>query len=42
MSGSAPNEARWYWEWCPGVDLKQKNGGDYACIGVITFSNMQP
>jgi hypothetical protein len=19
MPGSAPNEARWYWEWCPGV-----------------------
>ena len=42
MPGSAPNEARWYWEWCPGVELRQKNGEDYACIGVTTFSNMQP
>ena len=42
MPGSAPNEARWYLEWCAGVELKQKDGKDYACIGVTTFSNMQP
>ncbi len=42
MPGSAPNEARWYWEWCPGVELRQKDGEDYACIGVTTFNNMQP
>ena len=40
--GSAPNEARWYWGWCPGVQLRQKNGADYACIGVTTFKNCQP
>jgi len=42
MPGSAPNEARWYWEWCPGVLLRQKDGGDFACIPVISFKNMQP
>jgi hypothetical protein len=40
--GSAPNEARWYWEWCPGVQLRQKEGKDFACIGVTSFKNMQP
>ena len=42
MPGSAPNEARWYWEWCAGVELRQKSGEDYASIGVTTFHNMQP
>jgi hypothetical protein len=42
MPGSAPNEARWYWEWCPGVELRQQNGQDYACVGVTSFNNMQP
>lgn len=42
MPGSAPNEARWYWEWCPGVQLRQKDGVDFACIGVTSFENMQP
>ena len=41
MPGSAPNEARWYWQWCPDVQLRQKNGEDFACIGVTSFSNMQ-
>jgi hypothetical protein len=40
--GSAPNEARWYWEWCPGVQLRAKDGKDYACIGVTSFKNCQP
>lgn len=42
MPGSAPNEARWYWELCPGVQLKHNSGADYACISVATFNNMQP
>lgn len=42
MPSSAPNEARWYWRWCPGVQLRQKDGQDYACIGVTTFKNCQP
>jgi hypothetical protein len=42
MPGSAPNEARWYWEWCPGVLLRQKDGEDFACITVTSFKNMQP
>ena len=42
MLGSAPNEARWYWQWCPGVQLRQKDGEDYACVGVTSFNNMQP
>ncbi len=42
MPGSAPNEARWYWEWCPGVQLRKKDDEDFACIGVISFENMQP
>lgn len=42
MPGSAPNEARWYWEWCPGVQLRQNGGEDFACIGVTSFKNMQP
>jgi len=40
--GSAPNEARWYWEWCPGVQLREKGGKDFACIGVTSFKNEQP
>jgi hypothetical protein len=40
--GSAPNEARWYWQWTPGVQLRQKGGNDYACIGVTSFTNCQP
>lgn len=42
MAGSAPNEARWYWEWCPGVQLRQQGGEDFACITVTSFKNMQP
>ncbi len=42
MPGSAPNEARWYWEWSPGVEIRHKDGEDYACIAVTSFSNMQP
>lgn len=42
MPGSAPNEARWYWEWCAGVQLRHKAGEDFACISVITFTNGQP
>lgn len=42
MSNSAPNEARWYWQWCPGVKLRQNNGEEFACIGVTGFRNMQP
>jgi len=42
MPGSAPNEARWYWEWCPGVQLRQNVTGDFACIDVTSFKNMQP
>jgi len=41
-SGSAPNEARWYFEWCPSVRLRTEHGKDYACIDVKTFKNMQP
>jgi hypothetical protein len=40
--GSAPNEARWYWQWCTGVQLRQKDGKDYACITVTSFKNCQP
>lgn len=40
--GSAPNEARWYWEWCAGVELRQKDGNDFACIRWTSFKNMQP
>lgn len=40
--GSAPNEARWYWQWCPGVQLRDKDGEDFACITVTSFRNMQP
>jgi hypothetical protein len=39
---SAPNEARWYLEWTPGVQLRQKNGEDFACISVTSFRNAQP
>jgi hypothetical protein len=42
MPGSAPNEARWYWQWCPGVQFRQKDGLDFACIAVTSFTNMQP
>jgi hypothetical protein len=42
MPGSAPNEARWYWEWCIGVQLRQKDGKDFACITWTSFKNMQP
>lgn len=38
----APNEARWYWDWTPGVRLRQQNGNDYACIAVTSFKNCQP
>jgi hypothetical protein len=41
-SGCAPNEARWHWEWCPGVQLRQKDGEDFACISVTSFTNAQP
>jgi hypothetical protein len=40
--GSAPNEARWYWNWNPGVELREEKGKEYACITVKTFKNMQP
>jgi len=39
---SAPHEAKWYWQWTPGVTLRQKNGKDYACIPVTSFKNCQP
>lgn len=42
MPGSAPNEARWYWQWCAGVELRQEHGEDFACISVSNFKNMQP
>jgi hypothetical protein len=42
MPGSAPNEARWYWEWCSGVLLRRKCGQDFASIPVTSFKNMQP
>lgn len=42
MPGSSPNEARWYWEWCPGVQLRQQGEKDFACIGVTNFENLQP
>jgi hypothetical protein len=42
MPGSAPNEARWYWEWCIGVQLRQMDGKDFACITWTSFKNMQP
>jgi hypothetical protein len=42
MPGSAPNEARWYWQRCPGVLLRQKGGEDFACIPATSFKNMQP
>ena len=38
----SPNEVRWYWEWTPGVQLRQMNGDDHACIAVTSFKNMQP
>jgi hypothetical protein len=38
----APNEARWYWEWTSGVQLRQRNGEDFACISVTSFRNAQP
>jgi len=38
----APNEARWYWNWTPNVELRQKDGKDFACIGVTSFINCQP
>jgi hypothetical protein len=38
----APNEARWYWEWTPGVQLRQKDGDDYACITLTSIKNCQP
>jgi hypothetical protein len=40
--GSAPNEARWYLNWTDGVQLRQKDGNDFACISVTSFTNMQP
>lgn len=40
--GSSPNQAMWYWEWTPGVQLRQKGGEDYACIAVTSFTNCQP
>ncbi len=40
--GSAPNEARWHLEWCPGVQLRQQDGRDFACISAIRFKNAQP
>ncbi len=39
---SAPNEAKWYLEWTPGVQLRQRNGEDFACISVTSFRNAQP
>ncbi len=42
LSGSAPNEARWYYGTCAGVQLRQQNGEDFACISLTSFSNMQP
>lgn len=42
MPGSAPNEARRYWDWCSGVQLRQKDSEDFACIDVTSFKNMQP
>lgn len=39
---SAPNEVRWYWQWCDGVELRQVNGEDFACIRWTTFTNKQP
>jgi len=42
MPGSSPNQAQWYWKWTPGVELRQQNGKDYACIAWTSFKNMQP
>jgi hypothetical protein len=41
-ASSAPNEARWYLGWCPGVQQRKKNGQDYASIPVTSFVNGQP
>lgn len=32
---SAPHEARWYYPLTPGVELRQKNGEDFACIKAV-------
>jgi hypothetical protein len=40
-SGCAPNEARWYLELTPGVQLRQENHEDFACIAVTRFRNNQ-
>jgi hypothetical protein len=42
MPNSAPNEARWYLNETPGVQLRQQNHEDFACICVKNFRNMQP
>jgi hypothetical protein len=42
QQGSAPNEARWYWGWTQGVELRQKSGTNYACITITSFKNCQP
>jgi hypothetical protein len=34
-SMSAPHEARWYLGLTPGVERRQKNGIDYACIKAV-------
>lgn len=42
MPGSSPNQIQWYWEWTAGVQLRQKEGKDFACITWTRFKNMQP
>jgi hypothetical protein len=38
---SAPHEVRWYLGITPGVELRQKQGEDYACIKAAV-DNQQP
>jgi hypothetical protein len=38
---SAPHEVRWYLRRTPGVELRRKNGEDYACIKAVV-DNHQP
>ncbi len=38
----APNQAQWYLGLTPGVELREHNGEDFACISVTSFRNAQP
>lgn len=38
----SPFEARWYYGRTPGVEIRQINNEDFACIPAVTVNNHQP